>query len=186
MIDDIRFLDDATRPPAPKLEGVSAAQKLPGRHLKMIHDHLRENMQVLGELVERAAEGMVTAEDVRAETADLAMLSNYRRFGNLCGQHCEIVEIHHSIEDDAIFPVLATKGEAFRMVADRLRAEHVVVHELLTRLVAALEALASAPSPQRFDAAREVYGALERVLLSHLGYEEDAIGDALGYFRIGG
>jgi hypothetical protein len=31
---------------------------------------------------------------------------------------------------------------------------------------------------------RTIYEALERVLLSHLGYEEDQIGDALGYYGV--
>jgi len=61
----------------------------------------------------------------------------------------------------------------------------VVVHELLERLVDALNAMVSEPTPQRFEEAKTVYHALERVLLSHLGYEEDAMGDALGYFGIG-
>ena len=128
----------------------------------------------------------MSAAEVAEETRGLTMLSNYRRFGNLCGQHCQIVEMHHSIEDAAIFPALSAKGEAFRKVAARLQAEHVVVHELLVRLVNALETLARDPNAETFAAAREVYEALERVLLSHLGYEEDQIGDALGYFRIVG
>ncbi len=184
MLDDIEFLDDSTRPAPPVLEGLTPQQKLPGRHLKMIHDHLRENMQVLRELIDRAARGEVDPTEVRGEAEGLAMVANYRRFGNLCGQHCQIVEMHHSIEDEAVFPSLARQGESFRRIADRLRAEHVVVHELLMRLVAALEALARAPGEQAFADARTVYEALERVLLSHLGYEEDAMGDALGYFRI--
>ena len=185
MLNDIPFLDDATRPEVVKLEGLTPAQKMPGQHLRMIHDHLRENMHVLGRLIERAAEGSVTSADVVVETRDLTMIANYRRFGNLCGQHCQIVEMHHSIEDAAVFPELAKQGAAFKRIADRLQAEHVVVHELLVRLVDALETLADVPGPENFAAAREIYDALERVLLSHLGYEEDAMGDALGYFRIG-
>jgi len=185
MLDDIEFLDDSTRPEIQRLEGLTAAQKAPGRHLREIHDHLRENMDVLGRLIDQAAAGSVTVAEVRAETADLAMISNYRRFGNLCGQHCQIVEMHHSIEDYAIFPQLARQGEGFRKIAERLKAEHVVVHELLERLVAALETLIEVPGRENFEAAREVYEALARVLLSHLGYEEEAMGDALGYFGIG-
>lgn len=113
------------------------------------------------------------------------MVSNYRRFGNLCGQYCQVVHTHHSIEDYAIFPALAQQGGVFKAIAERLAAEHVVVHELLLALVDALNALAGDPSPSHFDDAKEVYQALERVLLSHLGYEEDAMGDALGYFEIG-
>ena len=185
MLLDIEFLDDATRPKAPRLEGLTDAQREPGRHLKMVHDHLRQNMTEIGGLIEAAAGGTVSVEEVEAQTGDLAMLSNYRRFGNLCGQHCQIVNTHHSIEDYAIFPALSAQGEAFRKVSERLQAEHVVVHELLVRQIDALNALAREPSTSRFEDAREVYEALGRVLLSHLGYEEEEIGDALGYFGIG-
>ena len=160
MLKDIQFLDDATRPPVQKLEGLTNEQREPGLHLRMIHDHLRRNMVTLGHLIERASKGNLTHEQIADETNDMAMVANYRRFGNLCGQHCQIVEMHHSIEDAA-------------------------VHELLERLVDALNAMVSEPTPQRFEEAKTVYHALERVLLSHLGYEEDAMGDALGYFGIG-
>jgi hemerythrin-like domain-containing protein len=184
MLDDIAFLDDATRPEAPRLEGLTPAQREPGQHLIAVHNHLRENMHSLGRLIEQASAGTVTPADVEKQTADLTMVSNYRRFGNLCGQHCQFVDMHHSIEDQAIFPAIARQGEAFRKIADRLRAEHVVVHELLVRLIAALDVLARDPNQQSFAAARDLYQALERVLLSHLGYEEESIGDALGYFSI--
>jgi predicted glycoside hydrolase/deacetylase ChbG (UPF0249 family) len=186
MLLNIDFLDDATRPPVQRLDGLTEAQREPGQHLRMIHDHLRDNMKTLGKLIERANAGSVSRADIAAETGDLAMVANYRRFGNLCGQHCSIVNTHHSIEDYAIFPALALQGPAFKAIADRLRAEHVVVHELLERLVDALNALAAEPTESRFEDAKTVYHALERVLLSHLGYEEDAMGDALGYFGLGG
>lgn len=184
MIDDIEFLDDATRPRAPRLEGLTEAQREGGRHLKMIHDHLRDNMQVLRRLMAQAAQGEVSAAEVTAETGDLAMVANFRRFGTLCGQHCQFVHGHHSLEDRFVFPALAAQSEAFRKVAERLQAEHVVVHELLLRLIAALEALADEPTRDRFEATRTVYDALEQVLLSHLGYEEEEIGDAIGYFGV--
>lgn len=184
MLDDIAFLDDATRPEAPRLEGVTPAQREAGQHLVQIHNHLRENMQVLSRLIEQASRGAVSPAEVAAQTAGLAMVSNYRRFGSLCGQYCQFVDMHHSIEDQMIFPAIARRGEGFRKVAERLKAEHVVVHELLERLIVALEALARAPGAENFAAARTIYQALERVLLSHLGYEEDSIGDALGYFSI--
>lgn len=184
MLLDIGFLDDATRPAPVRLEGLTHDQKAAGAHLRAIHDHLRDNMKTLGKMIERAARGEASATQVAEETSGLAMIANYRRFGNLCGQHCQIVNVHHSIEDEVLFPAIAAQGAAFAAIADRLKAEHVVVHELLVRLVAALGALAEAPGGDRFDEAVEIYRALERVLLSHLGYEEDAIGDALGYFGV--
>ncbi|MFC3705354.1 hemerythrin domain-containing protein [Devosia honganensis] len=184
MLDDIEFLDDATRPPAPRLEGLTPAQRAAGEHLKQIHDHLRANMVTLGKLIERANAGTVSPAEVAAQTGNLEMVSNFRRFGNLCGQYCQFVHTHHSIEDAHLFPALAQQGPVFKAIADRLRAEHVVVHELLLRLIDALNALAGEPTPERFEDTKLVYHALEKVLLSHLGYEEDAMGDALGYFGI--
>ena len=184
MLDDIAFLDDATRPLAPRLTDVTPEQRAPGLHLKEIHDHLRRNMKTLRALIDRAAAGQVTAAEVRETGAGLEMTTNYRRFGNLCGQHCAIVDQHHSIEDYALFPRLSAKAEAWRKVTDRLAAEHVVVHELLVRQMEAIDALAEAPGRETFERATTVYNALERVLLSHLGYEEDQIGDAIGYFGL--
>jgi hypothetical protein len=185
MLDDIEFLDDATRPEPPVLEGLTPEQRLPGEHLRMIHDQLREGMQTLGRMIERASAGTVSPGEVAEETAQLTMVANFRRFGTLCGHHCQFVHTHHALEDAYIFPALGRQGEAFRRIAERLQAEHLVVHELLLRLIDRLQELAGDPSVARFEAAREIYIALERVLLSHLGYEERAMGDALGYFGIG-
>ncbi len=184
MILDIAFLDDATRPTVPPIEGLTRAQREPGEHLKQVHDHLRGNMTTIRTLIDRAAEGLASEADVAAETASLAMVANLRRFGNLCGQYCQLVNGHHSLEDAHLFPALAAVSDGYRKVTERLGAEHVVVHELLERQVDALNALAREPNAVRFAEARSVFEALERVLLSHLGYEEDQIGDALGYYDV--
>jgi len=184
MILDIGFLDDATRPTVPKLEGVTRAQKAAGEHLKEVHDHLRDNMQMIGSLIQRASEGLVSVDEIAAETASMTMVANFRRFGNLCGQYCQVVNTHHSIEDAHLFPAVAAISDGYRQVADRLGAEHVVVHELLERQIEALNVLAREPNAAHFADAKVVFEALERVLLSHLGYEEDQIGDALGYYGL--
>ena len=184
MLLNIGFLDDATRPTVPKLTGLTDEQRYAGEHLKEVHDHLRENMQRIGRLIARAAEGQVTPAQVAAETADLLMVENLRRFGNLCGQVCQVVHTHHSIEDAHVFPALAAQSEGYAKVTARLQAEHGVVHELLLAEIDALNALAAAPNEANFTDARKVFEALERVLLSHLGYEEEQIGDALGYYGL--
>ena len=73
MLLNIAFLDDATRPPAPKLEGLTEAQRAPGQHLRMVHDHLRDNMKTLGKLIARANAGGVTRVEIEAETDNLAI-----------------------------------------------------------------------------------------------------------------
>ena len=184
MIDDIAFFDDATRPRGPKLTGLTPAQREAGLHLREIHDHLRDNMKTLRRLIEQASAGEVSPAAVAEQTGDLALIANFRRFGTLCGQYCQFVHGHHSLEDAALFPALGSQSEALRKVVDRLQAEHVVVHELLVRLIGAVQELARNPTRAQFDAAVTIYETLERVLLSHLGYEEEEIGDAIGYFGI--
>ena len=83
MILDISCLDDATRPTVPTLEGVTRSQRRAGEHLKQVHDHLRDNMQTIETLIERAAAGAVGQAQIAEETASLAMVANFRRFGNL-------------------------------------------------------------------------------------------------------
>lgn len=185
MLLDIQFPDDATRPQGPRLDNLTPAQKLPGQHLRMIHDHLRRNMAVLRDMIDEVARGEMSAEHVSRAAETMPLVENYRQFGALCGRQCQIVHMHHSIEDEAIFPVLSAKAEAFRKVVARLVEEHEIVHELLMRLIGALQSLAQTPNSARFNDVKTLYDALERVLLSHLGYEEDAIGDALGYYDIG-
>lgn len=184
MILDIGFLDDATRPTVPRIEGITAAQRAAGEHLRDVHDHLRGELQTIKHLIDRANAGLATKADIAAEADKLAMVANLRRFGVLCGRYCALVNTHHSIEDHHLLPGIAAISEGYRKVADRLQAEHGVVHELLERQMEAIEALAAAPTPAHFADATEIFTALERVLLSHLGYEEDQIGDALGYYGL--
>ena len=185
MKNTIKRLDDSTRPEAPSLENVTAKQKLPGQHLAMIHEHFRQNMSHLRGLIAEAEDSAAGADAARAAAEAMPMLANYRRFGALCGQHCSIIHSHHSIEDQAIFPGLSEKGAAWKKVTDRLQAEHEVVHALLVKLIASLNALAQTPCDSAFRDALADYDALEEVLLSHFGYEERSIGDALGYYGIG-
>jgi len=184
MSHDIKLLDDSTRPKAEKLVITSERQREAGRHLAQIHNHFRDHMALLRRLLDRVEKGEATPEALREQTEAMPMLSNYRRFGTLCGQHCRIIEMHHSIEDQALFPRLRSKNEGLKRVVDRLIAEHEVVHALLLRLVEASGALVRDPVPDNFTAARALYETFESVLLSHLGYEEDEIGDAIGYYNI--
>ncbi len=184
MIDDIKFLDDSTRPAPARFDNLTIAQRAPGRHLAMIHNHFRQNMEMLRDMIRQAAAGEVTPEELQKQAEAMPMWQNYRQFGALCGQHCQIINTHHSIEDQSIFPLLRERSDVMRKIVDRLEAEHVIVHELLVRLVAALNDLVRTPGPSAFAAAKELYETLDRILLSHFGYEEESIGDALGVYEV--
>lgn len=178
--------DDSTRPAAPQLNDVTPAQRMAGRNLRLFHNHHRQNMQAIRSLMAQIQSGEADAATLEAATAPLGELSeNYRRFGALCGQHCHMIHGHHSIEDAYVFATLSEKAKAFSAVVDRLKQEHEIVHELLLRLLEALNALYHDANRETFAIAQTLYDALERLLLSHFTYEEDSIGDALGVYEIG-
>ena len=183
MIEGIEFLDDETRPLAEKLD-VQPHQKAAGRHLRMIHSHYRGNMDQLRAYLDQVREGEGSVSELKDMAENLTIYENYRRFGNLCGQQCRALEMHHMIEDQAIFPKLLDKPNGLKAVTERLMAEHKIVHALLEKLIERIVALFDDTSKESFDAVVEVHDALEKFLRSHFGYEEDNIGDALGYFNI--
>ncbi|MBK1794469.1 hemerythrin domain-containing protein [Devosia sp. WQ 349] len=184
LLKDIQFLDDATRPPVPVIEGVTPDQREAGNHLRDIHDYLRQHLSTLGQLIERASAGEVAASEVRDAVDSLPITANYKRFGNVCGQYCHLIHKHHTIEDQALFPALATRSPALKAVVERLEAEHVTVHHLLELMITKIMSLSDEPTRAHFDDAVEVFRAFEKLLLSHFKYEEDSIIDALGYYGI--
>jgi iron-sulfur cluster repair protein YtfE (RIC family) len=182
VIDDIPFLDDATRPKAPTLPGVTAAQRNHGRRLALYHRHHLQELARVRDALDRLEARETSAGEVAEQIAGMTMAENYRRVGALCGEGCALLHMHHSIEDAHIFPVVRTHA-AMRAVVDRLSAEHRTVHALLVRLIEVAQAL-DRPDPDALAAARQVFGALERVIVSHFGYEEMALEEALGLFAV--
>jgi hypothetical protein len=172
--------DDAERPRAPRHADVpmTGPRAHGAQALRMIHDHLRHEMAQVVRAVEAAALDARRAGDARALVQDLTMGTNYRALGSFCGRYCQVVDVHHRIEDAALFPDLAAADPELRPVLDRLSAEHVTIHDVLVELDAALVAMLTeqaAALPRVQAAAR----ALEEGLLDHLDYEEQELLPAL-------
>jgi hypothetical protein len=180
----IDLLDDRTRPKAPKIEGVTPAQRAHGRRLAMIH---RFHLQQMAE-VHLAMERIEAGEEELARLGDavssMQMADNYRRFGALCGRECELLTFHHTGEDQLLFPALDKGSEGLRKVVERLRAEHEIVHQLLEELEAAAIRTMQQPGPDTFASLREVFETLERVVVSHFGYEQEELEEAIGYLNV--
>lgn len=187
MPDDIPGLDEATRPRAPELAGATDAHRVSGRRLAAIHRmHLAELGRVrepLERYVAAAGADENAGRDLSARLEDLTMRDTIARFGAICGQACQMLEAHHTIEDRAIFPALA-RHEPMRAVVERLAAEHRTIHALIERLVETARAAIASPAPQNLTALRDAYDTLERTIRSHFGYEERELETALGYFGV--
>ena len=182
-VEGIAFLDDATRPQAPPIPGATAAQRAHGRRLGLYHRYHLDEIAVVRHALDRFLSGLGTAGDVADGVAAMTMIENFRAFGNLCGRQCQLLEMHHTIEDRSLFPLLS-RNEVLRPVLDRLRAEHVTIHALLERLQTASRAIALDPASEAASALAEFYAVFERTVASHFGYEERQLEEALGFYRI--
>ncbi|KIU36353.1 hypothetical protein SR39_07305 [Methylobacterium radiotolerans] len=180
-LDGIPFLDDATRPKAPPIPGVTPAQRARGRRLALYHRHHLAELAAVRGALDRFLAGTGTVEAVTDGVASMTLTENYRAFGTLCGRQCHLLQMHHDIEEGDMYPRLR-QSDGLRRVLDRLGAEHRTVHALLERIRAIVRSVASAPTREQLFDLREVYGVFERVVISHFGYEERELEEAIGYY----
>ena len=181
----VALLDEETRPKAPKIEGVTPIQEMQGRRLAMIHAmHLRDLSEVrrIMDLIEAGEQKLA---ELNSAVSNMKMIESYRLFGNLCGRECQVLNFHHTIEDQNIFPALRRKGsEGLRKVVDRLAEEHGIIHQLLEELQArAVEAIQQ-PGSKSFAELKATFVMLDRIVRSHFRYEETELQQALGYHGV--
>lgn len=180
-LEGIPFLDDATRPKAPAIPGVTPAQRAQGRRLGLYHRHHLAELATVRGALNRFLSGTGTGEAVSDGVASLSMIENYRAFGNLCGRQCQLLQIHHDIEEDSLYPTLR-QNAGLRIVLDRLSAEHRTVHALLERIRETSRVIASNPTKENVHALSEIYAVFQRIVISHFGYEECELEEAIGYY----
>lgn len=180
----IPVLDETTRPKAPKIEGVTSAQRHRGQQLAMIHQMHLEQIEHVEAVIAQIEAGNTEAHHVFDAVTDLRMMSNYRLFGNLCGQECRLLTFHHTSEDQHVFPALMQGSEGLRRVVERLMFEHTVIHALLEELEMRAATLMKAPGQDNFTALSEAFRKLAATVRSHFGYEQTELEEAIGYHRI--
>ena len=175
--------DDRPRAPSRPATVLSRAGREAQQVLRGIHDHLRREMRQVVGAVESAGTDARRAVDARALVNDLTMGVNYAALGSFCGRYCSVVDLHHRIEDAAMFPDLAAADADLLPVLQRLSAEHVAIHGALVELDAALVDMLTteADALPRVQAAVTV---LSDGLLDHLDYEERELLPALGRLEL--
>jgi len=184
VIDDIPFLDDETRPRAPVIADATEADRAHGRRLSLFHRFHLQQMATIARAISALEQGTGDAAALARDIGNMAMLDNFRRVGTLCGQECQMLTLHHTIEDQEIFPRLREQSAGLKAVIDRLSQEHEIVHTMLERLEQAAIRIVQEPSPQALKDLRAVFDALHAVVASHFGYEENELAEALGYYRV--
>src|ERR1700733_3511852 len=177
-----RLWDESQRPRAPKPAAgaeYGAAGRALAQELVAVHDHLRGELSQLREMIGQVAAGSLDPGTARSEIAKLTMRQNQWTVGAYCESYCRLVGMHHTIEDQALFPGLRSLDQRLTPVVDRLHAEHLVIAGVLERVDAALVALVTSPAAGMSDL-RSAVDLLTDTLLSHLSYEEGELVEPLG------
>ena len=175
-------LDDSTRPRVAGSVDLTPVQRLAGEHLRMIHDHFRQQLAQLTAAVTELRDGTGAVGVVREHLHQLAPALTAQQVSGLCRQVCRFLTMHHSIEDHSMFPAVATL-EAYAPVAARLAEEHLVIHEHLERVDDL--ALATYADPLRVAELVTAVAELRSDLESHFAYEETEMTEPLGLLGLG-
>ena len=171
------------RPSMPALDGITDQHRRAGLHLAAIHRMHLQDMNRMGIFLEHLKQGKITAVAFADSINKIELNQNMRMFGTLCGRECQVLIFHHDAEEQMIFPELERQNiDALSKIVQRLRQEHLVVHELLKRLEEAADKLIKDTSTSNFDEITEIFEQLHKVVKSHFGYEETELREALGKF----
>jgi hypothetical protein len=175
--------DESARPTGPVRSSgpeYSETGRAVGLHLVEVHDHLRGELSTVRDIARQVIDGLLAVGDARSAINVMTMRQNDWTLGAYCASYCRIVTQHHSLEDAQVFPHLRRSDEGLAAVIDRLEAEHLVIHEVLEELDAALVRFIrdSSDSAQL----REAVDVLTDTLLSHLAYEEQQLVEPLARY----
>jgi alkanesulfonate monooxygenase SsuD/methylene tetrahydromethanopterin reductase-like flavin-dependent oxidoreductase (luciferase family) len=165
------------RPEQPPATGYTERGRLVGQHLVDVHDMLRRELAELRDVLERVRAGALAAADARSALNETALRRNDWALGAFCSRYCGVVQQHHGLEDDAIFPHLVRSEPALGPVVDRLVEEHLVIHDAIQAVDRALVEHISTPDDHA--PIQQAIDFLTDALLSHLAYEEQELVEPL-------
>ena len=177
-----RLWDESLRPHGPRPPAdadYSAGGRALAQELVGVHNHLRGELSQLREMIGQVAAGNLDPGAARSEIAKLTLRQNQWTVGAYCESYCRLVGMHHTLEDQSLFPGLRSLDAGLAPVVDRLHAEHLVIAGVLERVDAALVALVTSPTTGMPDL-RSAVDLLTDTLLSHLSYEEGELVEPLG------
>jgi Hemerythrin HHE cation binding domain len=180
-----RVWDESARPtgPAPDPDRSYTPHELAaGQHLIEVHDHLRSELARVRELVEQVVSGAVDAGAARSHIQTMTLRQNNWTVGTYCESYCRVVTVHHTLEDQTLFPRLRWGDPRLVPVVERLQQEHHAIHGVLERVDRALVAFVAG---QDGHALRAAVDLLTDALLSHLAYEERELVEPIARLGIG-
>ena len=162
----------------PDLDVGRAGQEM----LLAIHQHLRQELSRLQDVIMEVRTGRSTAAEARSYLNTMTMRQNYWTLGAFCAAYCRVVSMHHAIEDQQLFRDLEEADRSLGSVLARLKHEHEGIAEVLREVDAALVAMVA--DEQRLDETQTAVEHLSDALLAHLKYEEEQLLEPIGRLAI--
>ena len=156
----------------------TAAGRAQQQLLRSVHAHLRDELAQIRDVVAQVVDGETEAGAARHLINHLTVRQNYWTLGSFCAAYCRLVTMHHTIEDQTMFPGLASREPSLAPVIARLSHEHETIAEVLTALDEALVAMVTGDEGLSQVQARAEELATQ--LLAHLAYEEEQLLPAIG------
>jgi len=175
--------DEASRPRVAGKVTLTPQQRAAGDHLRDVHNMFRAQLEQLVASVAAVRHGEGKAADVQRDIAGVGIGLNQQMVGGLCAQVCRYVTMHHTLEDQALFPQVGAL-DTYAPVAKKLAEEHVVIHEHLVHMQGVLARLGS--TPEVFDELDVSVTQLQLMLESHFTYEEVELSEPMGLYRMFG
>lgn len=171
---DERPWDESARPsgPSPDPDRRYEERELAtGRHLIDVHDGLRAELERLREVLAQVAAGGADPAALRTFFNRMTIRQNQWTLGAFCESYCRAVTVHHTIEDQSVFPHLRRADERLAAVLDRLHEEHESIAAMLDRIDDALVALV-AGEPEAMARVQAAVDLVSDAMKSHFSYEE--------------
>ncbi|MEX3105435.1 hemerythrin domain-containing protein [Streptomyces sp. ST1020] len=181
-----RLWDESSRPTAPPADpqrGYSRREQEPARNLVAAHDQLRADLDRLGEVVRQVLDDALDPGEARSEIQRLSLRQNAWTLGAYCASYCRVTTVHHTREDEDLFPHLRRSDPRLGAVLDRLTEEHHAIQGVIERLDRALVAFVR--EEQGGEALRAATDLLTDTLLSHLAYEERELIEPMARYGTG-
>ncbi|GAA5043645.1 alkanesulfonate monooxygenase SsuD/methylene tetrahydromethanopterin reductase-like flavin-dependent oxidoreductase (luciferase family) [Thermocatellispora tengchongensis] len=181
-----RVWDESARPTGPAPDPgrrYTRHEQAAGQHLIDVHDHLRAELAQVRDIMEQVLAGAMDPGVARSHINTMTMRQNNWTLGTYCETYCRLVTVHHTLEDQSLFPHLRRADSRLAPVIDRLQAEHHAIHGVIERVDRALVSFVSAP-----DGAKELRAAVDLLtdtLLSHLSYEERELVEPIARLGMG-
>lgn len=181
-----RVWDESARPtgPAPDPERTyTAHDQASAQDLINVHNGLRAELAQVYDLIDQVVAGTMDVGTARSHINQMTMRQNKWTLGTYCESYCRIVTLHHTIEDQSLFPHLRRGDPRLAPVIDRLKQEHHAIHDVLDGVDRALVTFVS--TADGMAGLRAAVHLLSDTLLSHLAYEERELVEPIARLGLG-